>query len=121
MTEQTQTYKFVGRGFLCPEALAKAEELRGKALVDCEGAEEHNGVAEIRLVPYIIYCEGTNQMGYGQMRDREFPIRESWIEDGILEDSSFPQFTEKGREFANFVLQWAYPQDYAKMIVEGKF
>ena len=113
--EQQQTYEFIGRGFLCPEALAKAEELRGKPLVDAEGAKEHKGIAEIRLVPYMLYCEANDEMGWGKMRDREIPIREQWEKDGILEQSSYPRFTKKGREFALFVLHWAYPDEYARL------
>ena len=107
----------IGRGFLHPEKLKIAEKLRGKPLVDVEGAPEHNGVAEIRLCPYMYYCYLNGQMGYSRMKDYERPIRAQWIEDGILKNSSYPEFTAKGRKFVEYVLKWAYPTDYAEMVL----
>lgn len=112
---------YIGRGFLHPEKLAIAEKLRGKPLVDCDGATEHKGVAEIRLCPYMYYRYLAGEMGYSKMRDRERPIREQWIKAGILEDCSFSEFTAKGKKFVEYVLKWAYPTDYAKMVVQGQY
>lgn len=109
---------FIGRGFLHPEKLAIAEKLRGKPLVDCEDATEHNGVAEIRLCPYMYWCSLNAEFGWSRMRDRERPIREAWVADGILEkDRSIPTFTAKGKKFVEYVLKWAYPTDYAEMVI----
>lgn len=112
---------YIGRGFLHPEKLAIAEKLRGKPLVDCDDATEHKGVAEIRLCPYMYYCYLANEMGYSKMREREFPIREQWKKDGILKDRSYPEFTAKGKKFVEYVLKWAYPTDYAEMVVKGQY
>lgn len=109
---------FIGRGFLHPEKLAIAEKLRGKPLVDHPEATEHKGIAEIRLCPYMYYCYLNNQMGWGKMRDYERPIREAWVKDGILKDTSYPEFTAKGKKFVEYVLKWAYPQDYAEMVIQ---
>ena len=51
------------------------------------------------------------------MRDYERPIREQWIKDGILKNCSYPEFTAKGLKFVEYVLKWAYPQDYAQMVL----
>lgn len=107
---------FIGRGFLHPDKLKVAERLRGKPLVDCEGATEHNGVAEIRLCPYMYWCYLNGEFGYSKMRDRERPIRKQWEEDGILKGSGIPDFTAKGKKFVEYVLKWAYPTDYAEMV-----
>jgi len=111
---------YVGRGFLHPEKLKIAEKLRGKPLVDAENAEEHKGVAEIRLVPYMYYCYLAGEMGYARMRNREYSIREQWEKEGILTGSGYPNFTPKGKRFAEYVLKWAYPEDYARMVLEGR-
>lgn len=108
---------YIGRGFLHPEKLRIAERYRGKPLVDFEGAT-HNGVAEIRLCPYMYYCYVHGEMGWGKMRDYERPIREQWVKDGILKDCSYPEFTAKGLKFVEYVLRWAYPQDYAQMVLD---
>ena len=102
---------YVGRGFLHPEKLKIAEKYRGKSLVDCPDAIEHTGVAEIRLCPYMYWCSFSGVMGWGKMRDYEKPIREQWVKDGILKDTSFPEFTTKGKKFVEYVLKWAYPED----------
>lgn len=111
----------VGRGFLHPEKLKIAEKLRGKSLVDCEDATEHKGVAEIRLCPYMYYCYLAGEKGYSRMRGREFSIREQWEKDGILKSSGVPEFTAKGKKFVEYVLKWAYPTDYAEMVLQGKY
>lgn len=108
---------YIGRGFLHTEKLKIAEKYRGKPLVDFEGATEHMGVAEIRLCPYMYYCYLNGEMGWGKMRDYERPIREQWIKDGILKNCSYPEFTAKGLKFVEYVLKWAYPQDYAQMVL----
>lgn len=108
---------FVGRGFLHPEKLKIAEKYRGKPLVDTEGATEHKGVLEIRLCPYMYYCMLNGQMGWGRMKPEERPIREAWVKDGILKDTSVPKFTAKGKKFVEYVLKWAYPVDYAEMVL----
>lgn len=109
---------FIGRGFLHPEKLAIAEKLRGKPLVDHPDATEHKGVAEIRLCPYMYYCWLNDEMGWHKMRDYERPIREAWVKDGILKDGSYPEFTAKGKKFVEYVLKWAYPKDYAEMVLQ---
>ena len=106
---------YIGRGFLHPEKLKVAEKYRGKPLVDLDGATEHNGTAEIRLCPYMYWCYLHYETGYRKMRDYERPIRETWIKDGILKDCSYPEFTAKGIKFVEYVLKWAYPQDYAEL------
>mgnify|MGYP004457527535 FL=1 len=108
---------YIGRGFLHPEKLKVAEKYRGKSLVDTSDTTEHNGVAEIRLCPYMYWCYLNNEMGWGRMRDYERPIRQQWITDGILKDCSYPEFTAKGKKFVEYVLKWAYPQDYAQMVL----
>ena len=108
---------YIGRGLLHTEKLKIAEKYRGKPLVDFEGATEHKGVAEIRLCPYMYYCYIHEEMGWGKMRDYERPIREQWIKDGILKNGSYPEFTAKGLKFVECALKWAYPQDYAQMVL----
>ncbi len=108
---------FVGRGFLHPEKLKIAEKYRGKPLVDAEGATEHKGVLEIRLCPYMYWCMLNGQMGWGKMKPEEKPIREAWVKDGILENTSVPKFTAKGKKFVEYVLKWAYPVDYTEMVL----
>ena len=107
----------IERGFLHPEKLKVAEKYRGKRLVDTPDATEHNGVAEIRLCPYMYWCYLHYEMGWRKMRDYEKPIRIQWIKDGILKDCSHPEFTTKGLKFVEYVLKWAYPQDYAEMVL----
>lgn len=97
---------YIGRGFLHSEKQKIAEELRGKPI----------DTTEIRLCPYVYYSYINCEMGYGKMKEEEFPIREQWIKDGILEDSGFPEFTDKGLKFVEFVLEWAYPKDYLEMV-----
>lgn len=112
---------FIGRGFLHPEKLKIAEKLRGKRLVDCEDSTVHNGVAEIRLCPYIYYCYTKRVRCHRHvMRPREIPIREQWIKDGILKNTFIPEFTAKGKKFIEYVLRWAYPTDYAEMVLQSK-
>lgn len=108
---------YVGRGFLHPEKLKVAEKYRGKPLIDHLDATKHNGVAEIRLCPYMYWCYLNGELGYNKMRDYERPIREQWVKDGILETDGIPCFTAKGKRFVEYVLKWAYPQDYAEMVL----
>ena len=108
---------YIGRGFLHPEKLKVAEKYRGKRLVDTPDATVHNGVAEIRLCPYMYWCFLNHEMGWTKMRDYEIPIRKQWIKDGILKDYSFPEFTPKGLKFVEYVLKWSYPKDYAEMVL----
>ena len=108
---------YIGRGFLHIQKLKIAEKYRGKSLVDFEDATEHNGVAEIRLCPYMYYCYINGKIDWDKMRDYEFPIYEQWIKDGILKNGSYPEFTAKGKKFVEYVLKWAYPQDYAQMVI----
>lgn len=35
----------------------------------------------------------------------------------ILKDTSIPEFTAKGKKFVEYVLKWAYPVDYAEMVL----
>lgn len=108
---------YIGRGFLRPEKLRVAEKYRGKLLVDTCDATYHNGVAEIRLCPYMYYCYLNGEMGWSKMRDYERPIREEWVKDGILKNCSIPEFTAKGKKFVEYVLKWAYPRDYVEMVL----
>lgn len=112
---------FIGRGLLHPEKLKIAEKLRGKPLVDREGSTCHCGVAEIRLCAYMYYCYINDMMGYSKMYDYEYPIRESWKKDGILKDQSYVVFTKKGKKFCEYVLKWAYPEDYQAMVIRGGY
>ena len=107
---------FIGRGFLHPEKLRIAEKYRGKPLADFADTKEHNGTLEIRLCPYMYYCMLNEQMGWSRMRNEERPVREAWVNDGILKKTSYPQFTAKGKKFVEYVLKWAYPDDYAQMV-----
>lgn len=109
---------YVCRGILHPDKLKIAEKLRGKPLVDTPNATEHEGIAEIRLCPYMYWCYLHSQRGWSNMRDYERPIREAWVEDGILKNGSFPEFTAKGKKFVEYVLKWAYPTDYAEMVLQ---
>lgn len=111
---------FIGRGFLHPEKLKIAEKYRGKPLVDAEGATEHKGVLEIRLCSYMYWCMLNDQMGWGRMKSEEKPIREAWVKDGILKNTSVPEFTAKGKKFVEYVLKWAYPTDYAEMVLTNR-
>lgn len=110
----------VGRGILHPDKLKIAEKLRGKPLVDHPDATEHKGIAEIRLCPYMYYCWLHDEMGWGKMREYEKPIREAWQKDGILTPGSYPEFTPKGRKFVEYVLKWAYPDDYTLLVLGYK-
>ena len=118
--EQNMNKYFVGRGFLHPEKLQIAEKYRGKPLADRADATEHNGVLEIRLCPYMYYCMLNNQMGWSRMRADEHPVREAWVKDGILKDTSFPEFTAKGKKFVVYVLKWAYPEEYVEMVLGNR-
>lgn len=51
------------------------------------------------------------------MKPEEKPIREAWVKDGILENTSVPKFTAKGKKFVEYVLKWAYPVDYTEMVL----
>ncbi len=98
---------FTGRGSLHADKKAIAEAYRGKPIT----------ITEIRLCPYMYYCMLNNQMGYGRMKDEEYAIREEWQKEaGILVDSSFPEFTEYGKKYVEFILKWAYPKDYLEMV-----
>ena len=108
---------YIGRGFLHLEKLKIAEKYRGKSLVDFPSASEHNGVAEIRLCPYMYWCYKNGEMGWLKLRDYERPIREEWKKDGILKDCSYPEFTAKGKKFVEYVLKWAYPKDYIELVL----
>lgn len=106
-----------GRGFLHPDKLKVAEKMIGRPLIDVPNSTEHRGVAEIRLCPYMYYCWLHDQMGYGKMRDYEKPIRRKWQEEGILKEGSYPEFTKKGLKFVEYILKWAYPDDYDEMVI----
>ena len=112
---------YMGRGLLHPEKLKIAEKYRGKALVDYPAI--HQGIAEIRFCAYMYWCYLHTKV-CRHIKDYEIPIRDQWVEDGILtpdcvttRSSAFvPKFTTKGKKFVKYVLKWAYPLDFTEEV-----